>query len=84
MGTYICTVTGVGKILCGEVCDGSFVEDILKMLQSQSELEDGVVDVCALSFVDRGGEAEAQERSSCKARRDLHGVEKKARVKLWK
>jgi hypothetical protein len=42
-------ISGILKVLLGEVGEGAFVEDILQVLERQSELEDGGVDITRLA-----------------------------------
>ena len=74
MQTYIRAIASISKVLRSEIGNGSLVEDVLKMLKSQSELKDGVVNIGALSLLNGRREAEAGKRNAGKVKRGLHFV----------
>ena len=57
-------IASVGKVLSSEVLDSTFVEDVLKMLESKGELEDGIVNVGCLPACDGRGQGNASQRGA--------------------
>ena len=57
-------IASVRKVLSSEILDSTFVEDVLKMLESKGELEDGVVDVGCLPACNGRGQGNASQRGA--------------------